>query len=177
MVTLRPTVSTNRSNEDAKQNKSSPNRDLYGSSSFLNRKSQPINVKALKASFENFGSAPPPMPQKVPSYKTQISASPRSSVKTSIAKAESEIAIASAAAVTKKTERLSDTKPKQVAPRTSLLEARKSVTPTSPEVKEIAKILRRNSNSVSLKLDAVGTSLGITLAGGVDEDKEVTVSI
>ncbi|KAJ8926812.1 hypothetical protein NQ314_020658 [Rhamnusium bicolor] len=154
------TIPTRIKAEDTKENKST--RDFYSASSILSRRVKPINVKALKENFENFGSMPPPLPQKVPIYKPQITTR---NVKAEIAKTENKITSNNEAAV-KKIEKV-EIKPKEYKPR-KYLEQKEEV-----KVEEV--IAKLETNTVVLNLEALGGSLGITLAGGTDyENKEIT---
>ncbi|KAJ8986207.1 hypothetical protein NQ317_009913 [Molorchus minor] len=141
--------------EDAKENKL--NKDLYSSSSIFSRRSKPINVKALKENFENFGSAPPPLPQQVPLYKPPVSSR---NVKAEIAKTETKINNIEETVVKRKVEK-AEIKQIEAKPRKSL------------ELKDELKA--KETRVIELSLESLGGNLGITLTGGTDYDsKNVT---
>ncbi|KAG5893337.1 hypothetical protein JTB14_037495 [Gonioctena quinquepunctata] len=129
-----------------------------------NRKSAPINVKALMENFENFGSSPPPLPQNVPSFKPP---KPTRNIKADIVKKEIEISpkVINELAVEKS--KKSEVSPARIVkPRRLSLEKNAKPVEKNEEVKQ---------TTIVLKSEFVGSSLGITLAGGTDENKEITV--
>ncbi|XP_018578821.1 uncharacterized protein LOC108916947 isoform X3 [Anoplophora glabripennis] len=153
-----PVTSKNHT-KDSKENKFSP---LYKTFDIRSRQAKPINVKALKENFENFGSKPPCPAVKIPIYKSQIATK---NVKAEIAKTESKI-ISKLETPVKKTEKV-EVKPK---------EAR--VIKQEEENKVIKKVEKNKADAktITLHLDSLGGSLGITLAGGTDyENKEISV--
>ncbi|XP_057662693.1 uncharacterized protein LOC130897799 [Diorhabda carinulata] len=113
------------------------------------RKPAPINVRALKKSFESLGS-PPPLPQKVPVYKSTL---PKQNNKIDNAISENIAATPLRNGVSKR-------------------HAGK-IEPITP----IEKITSSNVDrrTIVLKMDPKGTSLGITLSGGIDENKDITI--
>lgn len=118
-------------------------------SSLKSRKPAPINVRALKNSFESLGS-PPPVPQKVPVYKSTL---PRKNSKVDDAISENN-------ATTPLRNGVSKSHVGKMEPITQI-EKRRS--------------LDVEARTIVLKMDPKGTSLGITLSGGIDENKEITI--
>ncbi|CAH1153413.1 unnamed protein product [Phaedon cochleariae] len=149
------TVQT-RSSESPREPRIS--RDFYS-----HRKSVPINVKALKENFENFGSTPSLTPPKPTTPSSKYQTVPTRNIRAEIAKKEIKIAndIEKEEAV-KKTEKPPTATVRDVKP--LLLE--KTVLSTE-KVSE--------TTTVNLKSGAVGMSLGITLSGGTDENKDITI--
>lgn len=132
-------------------------------SSVLNRKSTPINVKALTQNFEKFGSSTPPLPQKVPAYKSQLITK---NVKAEILKTESKILNNGDSGIKRVSKPEVKPKPKQLVPPLKLDKTDGDLDTS-----------RLGTETVVLRLETLGSSLGITLSGGVDENKEITVSL
>ncbi|XP_072401899.1 uncharacterized protein bbg [Diabrotica undecimpunctata] len=131
------------------ETKNSKSKD-YLSTNSNSRKPAPINVKALKKNFENMNSSSPVSPQKVPFFK---SAEARSNSKVNdIIEGKATLPVRNG--IGKSVEKL------------EICSSPKSQEKKSSEIE---------TKTITLKTDPYGTSLGITLSGGVDENKDLTV--
>ncbi|VEN58639.1 unnamed protein product [Callosobruchus maculatus] len=149
--------------------KSRYSKDLYGSGSILNRNHKPINVKVLKANFENFGSSPPPMPQKVANFKLpKVKKSVISEVSTIEQTAPSN---PQHSPDIKKAKSVENIKPSEV--KSKKLFERGLV----DKVEKFERASCQDSNVITmvLTLDTLESNLGVALAGGAEEHKEITV--
>nr|CAI5831507.1 unnamed protein product [Callosobruchus analis] len=149
--------------------KSRYSKDLYGSGNILNRNHKPINVKVLKANFENFGSSPPPMPQKVANFKLP---KVKKSVTAEISTIEQAIASSPQhSPEIKKAKSVENIKPSEV--KSKKLFERGLV----DKVEKFERASCQDSNVLTmvLTLDTLESNLGVALTGGADENKEITV--
>ncbi|CAG9828542.1 unnamed protein product [Diabrotica balteata] len=131
------------------ETKNSKSKD-YLSTNSNSRKPGPINVKALKKNFENMNSSSPVSPQKVPFFK---SAESRSNSKVNdIIEGKATLPVRNG--IGKSVEKL------------------EICSPPKTQDKKSSEV---ETKTITLKTDPYGTSLGITLSGGVDENKDITV--
>ncbi|CAH1955706.1 unnamed protein product [Acanthoscelides obtectus] len=144
-------------------------KDLYGSSSILNRNHKPINVKVLMENFENFGSAPPPMPHKVPNYKLPVV---KKSIRAEVSTIEHDTPSSpQTSSDIKKAKSVENIKPSEV--KAKKLFERGLV--DKVEKFERASCQDTNVITMVLTLDSLESNLGVALTGGADEHKEITV--